>query len=487
MNIYSYHNFMFPFRWEIKGLENETFSEQINLKNIRYAVGSNWTRCFERPVIATESDNLYNERNYFYEFVHDALYDNGNDNSLVRHYERNETKHGDVVYIIDCGEKGIYQLKVFAINLNLYSTGVGVLSFFLYNEKYQKPEDVLRINQAGRRVFPPFLADLKKRSQIAHRLEIRGLHGRETGYVEDFSRYTNKTKSNTPASFITDLVTEVAENIVLKPVIDDRMFVQCWYKNDEWTNRFSGNGYEKFRDSSDWYEFVFVDNHGDLSCQNDGMLKEIIEKATYERWQKYGSLYGVSRYSMVYLTNFDCPDFLTVNFETMYARMAELVLVQKASVLRFSAEVTNLSNMEEKRGFSEKVSSLYKEYIRFVNQIHFREVSAQDQGIELYQKLYDVMNLGNHVKMLDEEIEELYNYVSLSEGRKSNNTMELLSWIATISVPMTMVAGFFGMNNRHLGDKEGILNDGFVQFMIAVVVTVFVIGVVVIKNRRKKK
>lgn len=485
MSIYSYHNFMFPFRWEIKGYEKKIFSEQISLRNIHYAAGSNWTRCI-KPTVDKESDGLYNERNYFYEFVHDALYDNGNDNSLIRHYERNETKHGDVTYIIDCGEKGIYQLKAHAINLNLYSTGVGVLSFFLYNEKYQKPEDILRINQVGRRVFPPFIADVRSRSQIAHSIEIKGLHGRATGYREDFNRYTNKTSSNTPASFITDLIGEVAENIILKPVIDDRMFLQCWYKNDEWANQMKEE-YVKFRNSIHWYEFVFVDDFDGITCQNDTMRREIIKKATYERWQKSMSLYGISRYSMVYLTNKDCPDFLTTYFETMYARMAELVLVQKASVLRFSAEVTNLSNMEVGEGFGVKVSSLYKEYIRFVNQIHFREVSAQDQGIELYQKLYEVMNLEKHVNKLDEEIGELYNYVSLREDRKSNNTMELLAWIATIAVPMTMVAGFFGMNNRDLGDKGGLLNGGLSQFLIALAVTFLVIGIViVVKNRRKR-
>lgn len=170
MAIYSYHNFMFPFQWRIRRFGNEIFSEQISLSNITYGIGTNWKR-MSNPPNETESDNLYNERNYFYEFVHDALYDNGKENSLIRHYEREEPKHGEVTYVIDCGEKGVYELKVDAINLNLYSTGVGVLSFYLYNEKYPEPEHVLRINQAGRRVFPPFIASVKIREllQIALR------------------------------------------------------------------------------------------------------------------------------------------------------------------------------------------------------------------------------------------------------------------------------------------------------------------------------
>ena len=487
---YSYHNFMFPFQWRIKGFDNETFSEQISLRNIDYGVGANWERV-SVPHNEEERDGLYNERNYFYEFVHDALYDNGSDSSLIRHYERNEPKHGGVSYVIDCG-KNVYGLKVSAINLNLYSTGVGVLSFYLYNENYPEPEHVLRINQTGRRVFPPFIGSLKKRDNprmIADSIEIKGLHGNETGYREDFNRYTNKM-SNLPATFITDMIHEVAQNINLKPVIDDRMFIQCWYKNNEWTDQFKGKEYKEFLNSSQWYEFIFVDDLNGMSCQNKSMQRKIINKATYERWQEWCSLYGISRYSMMYLTNHDTDKYapyLFSNFETMYARMAELILVQKASVLRFSAEVTNLSNMDTKKGFSGKVSSLYKEYIRFVNQIHFREISAQDQGIEMYQKLYEVMNLETHVEKLDAEIGELYNYVSLSEDRKNNDTMSQLTWIATIAVPMTVMAGIFGMNNKELGPNDHWFNYLIVQLGVAVAVTLLVIiGILLTKNRRSR-
>lgn len=486
---YSYHNFMFPFQWWIRGYDDEVFSEQISLKNIHYAISSNWERN-PGPANSSEADALYNERNYFYEFVHDALYDNGNENSLIRHFERMETKHGKVTYVIDCGEK-VYELKVGAINLNLYSTGVGVLSFYLYNEEYPEPEDVLKINQVGRRVFPPYIGSVEDRKLIAHSIEIKGLHGRDTDYYEDFRKYTNKKEHcNQPASFIVDMIHEVADNIDLKPVVDDRMYVQCWYKNDEWANKFSGDQYNDFLYDNHWYEFVFVDDFNGMTCQNNAMQKELIRKATYERWQKCSSLYAVSRYSMVFLTNFmtekEAP-FLFTYFETMYARMTELILVQKASVLRFSAEVTNLSNMEVKQSFSGKVSSLYKEYIRFVNQIHFREISAQDQGIEMYQKLYEAMNLEKHVDKLDDEIGELYNYVSLKEDHRSSSTMSLLTWIATISVPMTVMAGIFGMNNRLFGEHCGWYNSGILQLvMVFVAAFLVIIGIIIIKNRRLK-
>ena len=486
MSTFSYHIFMLPFQWRIRGYKDRIFSEQICLGNIEYATHSNWERTIN-PILDNENDSLYNEKNYFYEFVHDALYDYDESNTLIRHYERCETKRGGVTYMIDCGNHHNYELKVDAINLNLFSTGVGVLSFYLSNDKYHKLEDVLRINQKGRRIFPPNIASVQHpRSLIADCIEIKGLHGSEKGYREDFCNYTNKTKSNKFPEFIPNLVHEIATNIELSPVVDDRMFVLCWYKNDEMANAFKGKGYESFLKSSDWYEFVFVDEKGEISCQNEELQAELIKKATYARWQKWSSLYGISRYSMVYLTNNGAPLHLFNTFETIYARMAELILVQKASVLRFSAEVTNISNMNLKKDFSKKASSLYKEYIRFVNQIHFREISAQDQGIELYQKLYETMNLKEHVEKLDDEIEELYNYVSLSEDRKNNKTLWLLTWIATIAVPITMMSGIFGMNNKLFGDKDVLVNDAWFQIGTSILFMLVIIGIInLIKNRKK--
>ena len=458
MSIYSFHTFMFPFRWKRKDSDELPFSEQIDLHNLRYSVSPNWERISIQPAEEKENDDLYNERNYFYEFVHPALYDDGATNTLIRHFERREPKHGEVTYHIVCGKahKELI-LDVQAINLNLYATG---------------------INQYGRRVFPPFIADVTFREELARTIAFEGLDG---VYNEDFSGYTNRTASNKPASFITKMIYEVVEDIDMQPVIDDRMFVLCWYKNDEWSKKFTSD-YDSFiANDIHWYEFVFVDKYNGLSCQNDEMRKLLIGKATYERWQLWSSLYGVSRYSMVYLTNSGCPPYLTNYFETEYARMAELVLMQRASVLRFSAEVTQISKLSRTKGFGERVSSLYKEYIRFENRMYFREISAQDQGIEMYQKLYEAMNIREQVEKLDSEIEELHDYVQLREDRLTNRTMSLLTWITTIFLPVTVVAGYFSMND--FGTNTKFLFQSLTMIVFAVVV----ISIVLIINKKTIK
>ena len=151
---------------------------------------------------------------------------------------------------------------------------------------------------------------------------------------------------------------------------------------------------------------------------------------------------------MVMLIGAGAPEHLKTNMETEYTRMVELALVQRASVLRFSGEVSRISRLQEVSSkLSKKISVLYSEYIRFVNQIYFREITAQEQGIEIYEMLHESMNTRQQVEKLDNEVEELFNHVSLMEDRSSNKQMSYLSWVATLFIPISFVSSLYGMNN----------------------------------------
>ena len=487
----SCHNFMFPFRWNVKLSYKDLFSSQIDLSSINFSEDSPWIR-HTSPTEGTESENWYNEHNYFYGFTHHALYDSGNDISLLRHFERREPMERDVTYEIECSGK-VYSLKVRSISLKLYSTGVGVLSFYLLNKDYSAHDDILNINQFGRRVFPPYLDSINTRELLADKISLEGLDGKADDYSEDFCGY-GKDDFNQPAKFIIRLIKDIATNIFIEPVIDDRMFVQCLYMDRELAEGvphygFGGDEDPNFRDF--WYKFLFVDKDGKNStCGNRNMRMSLLNESTYDRWQDLGTLYGVSRYSMVCLITSDSDDFVFNYFCSIYARMVELVLVQRASVLRFSDEVTNISNNKDVGKYSDNVSSLYMEYIRFINQIHFHEISSQDQGIDLYQKLHLMMDIEPQAKRLEEEIGELYNYVSLQESRDTNKSMTVLTWFASILVPMTVIASIFGMNNiwfigNNGGQTESWYNQGWVQMATIVAVTIFAFIIMRLLTRKE--
>lgn len=81
MDFYSYHIFYFPFKWEIKGKENEIFSEQVDLDNIPISSCSMWERVqiedsqYSQLGDTKEQEELFAERQYYFDFVHPVLYD----------------------------------------------------------------------------------------------------------------------------------------------------------------------------------------------------------------------------------------------------------------------------------------------------------------------------------------------------------------------------------------------------------------------------
>lgn len=494
MNTISYHNFTFPFQWSIKGTKERPLSEQIDLDKIKFCSCENWTHATMQEE-DKDKNVLYDEKNYFYKFIHDTLYDDPQrkNHSLMRHFEWTvpQTKNGirkDAVYIIETNKK-TYKLQIDAVNINFYSTGVGVLSFYLYNYDYTDPADVLEINQKGRRIFPPYIESVNDRRIIAKSLSI--IIDGEVCYKEDFNLYNNKSESNKHAAFIEKLIHEVAADVDIMPVVDDRMFVQCWYKNDNWASEIAGDEFPKFLHSDKWYEFVFIDENNDLSCLNQNMKNKIIEEATYKRWQLNSTLMGITRASVVYLTNNSNKQAFLNTFETIYARMVEHILVQRASVLRFSGEITDITKQSDKH-LNEKVNALYKEYIRFVNQFHFREVTAQTPGIEIYKMLYDAFSIEKQVEKLDHEIKELYNYVTLQEESRASNIMSVLTWVATIALPITVIAGIFGMNNLAFnGDENGNpkewYNHAGPQFIIIFAITLLIVIIIYLLLKKTNK
>ena len=441
-------------------------TQLTDFSQIRFLNNGKWVR----PAVAESQENdgnktdknnvsldaqvLYNEKNYYFRFVHDVLYDSGDGNdNLVMHFERKEPQEKDVRYLIKVsGREKPYSLKVDAININLYKTGVGLMSFYLRNDDESQCDtrDILNINQYGRRILPPFWSEVnaEKRQELSEYLEISGLDTEIS--KEDFKSYT-VDEPWTATSMLDSLLKDLTDNLTLTPVIDDRMFVMSLYKNDDMSGLSIRAADEYCNPSSPfselWYKYLFVDT-GWPTCQNDEMMRDLLRSHTYLRWQKWNSLYGVSRYSFVYLTNSGVPSYLVDYFTTTYARMMEIALVQRASVLCFSNEVTTLTKRRNwtLEKLSEHVDSLNEEYIRFINRMYFNELTSQDQGVELYGLIRQNLDIDSYVEELKDEIEKLHDTISFKVERSRNEKAETLNFMAAILLPVSIVTGFWSMN-----------------------------------------
>ena len=65
-----------------------------------------------------------------------------------------------------------------------------------------------------------------------------------------------------------------------------------------------------------------------------------------------------------------------------------------------------------------RIDKLYRDYIRFINKFYIREITHQEQGIEMYDMMIKSMNINTQIKGLDDEIAELHQYSNNIEQQK---------------------------------------------------------------------
>lgn len=455
----SFHGFIFPFDWKRKNTSGDLLEVQTDLigTNQYFISDKRWARTpiGEKPASKTQ----YNEAAYFYEFVRPGLYDYDQQDTLLNTYRFDISENFQ--FIVEAEKQFKYRLRIASIELRLYRMGVGVLSFQLINELPDQvaPEDILRINQYSRRLFPPFYlvenehpgADtyyteqswdngLANHPEIPDRLAI--YQGEKEIWSETYTEYRERPAIGKPPGLLRQLLPkQFIEQMHITPVLDDRMFVVCWYGNDDLAAEIK----QEYREHDWWYRYLFVDVS--RTVQNRDMMADLLTRHSYMRWSDWGTMFGVARYSMVCLTGAQPPAFLVAHVRTLYMRMAELALLQRACVLRFSEEVTGISSIDtHDPQLDARMSSLFRQYLRFVNKFSFKEITAQEQGIEMYDLLRQSMRLDEQVSALEAEIRELHNYAaSLAEDAR-NAKLDLLTYIgAYLAGPGFIVSYYAGI------------------------------------------
>jgi len=180
----------------------------------------------------------------------------------------------------------------------------------------------------------------------------------------------------------------------------------------------------------------------------------------YSRWVGLDTLFGISRYSLVMLTadftslEGDKVTYLVRHLQSMYYKMAELCLLQRATILSFSNEVTAVADLINKKDIDviDRIKSLYEHYLLFVNKIYFREITAQEQGIEMYDMMQSAMRIPQEVKGLDYEIDEINRFASMLHDiteqknmKKLTGKANKLAQIAVAFLVPTLIIGLFTM------------------------------------------
>lgn len=240
------------------------------------------------------------------------------------------------------------------------------------------------------------------------------------------------------------------QKIYLQPILDDRMFVQSYYFNDKIIDDCSIYDDEKetysFINNDNWYKYIFVD-FANVTCRSKNLMKSELQKATYDRWVgKDGQLFGFSNYSFVGLSNRNwfTENIVSQHFRNMYFELTLLCLIQRSYILNFANAISHIANNLDKdkrklESVKKEIAKLHLQFIKFTNRVYFKEVTPQQQGIEIYNMLQSQMQIKEEYQRISDEMKDLVSYLEIAEQSNLNK-------VATILLPLTLLAGLLGMN-----------------------------------------
>ncbi len=361
-------------------------------------------------------------------------------------------------------------LDINNITLRLYPVGVAILVYELENRRHRRLDAVKAINDYGRRVqlasMNPDPDDFFKLT--ADEITVCGIC---ENFAEKVSAYWEKRKEKTHnpweagRNYISKTVwglfqwkgqekTAVSfdakekDALYIESSVDDRMFTLSLVSDPDLIPygrvKYDGIGSierdcaiadKKTITTRDLYEFTFIDPPGGLCCQNRLKMQEDLSDSVNLRWIEYGTFYGLTQYSMVCITgtHADVGGSVINPFLTIYKELVQLVLVQRAAIIMFAEKAARVSqkarNSEEKEkaNVTRKIFALEREYVSFQNQLLLFEVTAQLQGIEIYELLQKKMEISDQESEMEKQLQNLLEISQVELGDKTNNILNVLT------------------------------------------------------------
>lgn len=431
-SIISEHLFVFPFSWKCHRKNNDIlFHQHTQIKGKSFERLGHW-----KPRISSiESDKDYNEHVYFYKPIRMALYTFQGAPLIVRNYDYEGLDERSYFKLEK--DDAEYVLGIKQIDLKLYKTGIGLLSFRLTNHRYKSIKEIEAINSFGQCVYPPLLPIKRARhAGMPSRVEI--CLNEKNHIVESF-----EDKPYDESLTISVLIMSVLgqpftckvarthnDMMLIEPVLGNQMFCCCMYYEAELVKAI----YEEKQSLKDIACLMSIN-------KRNGLLEEIEKAAgqdesTYLKCQEH--LYGINRFILLCITKEQVHDKL-------YDQLVKLVLMQRATLLNLSYELARISTLP-KSELSSAIANIYEIYIQFINQLYFKEVTEDAEGAYIYEQLSKSFKIEEELNQLNFEIDEVREYANLVEQSTSNVKVQLLTIIGAALVLPSFVTGFFGMN-----------------------------------------
>lgn len=422
--LYSTHIFILPF----KILEDE---EDIQKEKRKERLLSDLTQWKEYEPVESNKSSDKDLMKYLTKYAKDSLFKYGQDKNDKYVMELHNTKIKDAKYIIQVREKK-YELKIRNIRIKFFDTSVGTISFELDNYGTSKIEDVLLINNKGRQIYRAYEEEISNKNEV-----VIKIIGNEIGeIVQDLKEAELEYEKE--IEYIRNNIIGYFLNLKeIEPILDDRMYTICQYLSPKDTLEASLKKY--------WYNYIFIDTDNFKNCQDEIFERELLEKATYRRWRNFGTLYGVSRYSFMLWTNDEefSKNVLNTHIRNHYFQLVNFVIAQKSTIILLNEKINNiLDNVDQEKNEKEDGEKQYQEYLSYLSKLTFKEITCQEQGIELYNLCRKQMSIEDLTEELDIKIKTLNDR---RERMKDNEETDNSKKLNNIGMLLAIFGLFFGI------------------------------------------
>ena len=409
-------------------------------------------------------------KKYFNKYAKEALFPNyGDEKNNDKIIEKNHREIKNGIYEINYKNKK-YLLEIENVKIKCFDTKVGILSFILNNKKYGKLEDILNINNFGRKLYRAYETEECPEIKLYNfNKELKVIQNISEADIIEITKERNQEKlENKIISYFLK-----TENIEI--IQDDRMFVMSHYLSQNWedinpiVNLVNDIEVKNYKKSKNWYKYIFVDTDSPM-CQDEEMMEELIKKATYSRWKNTKTMYGICRYSFVVWSDngWFANNILNEHVKNQYFQLVSLLIAQRATIISLNEGMNTLINKilnSEETGkeiIEYDESDEFKEYLIYLSKMHFQEITQQEQGIELYDLFREQLKIKELTEELNLKIESLNEKAERkSDKEESQREKETNKKIERFGILFTIVGlfagGIFEINLEGKGFKENVV------------------------------
>jgi hypothetical protein len=477
-------------------------------------------------IAAWEYQQNYSEYIYFHEYVREFLYPQSKtklhdsidryeyrlkENLTVRLQHKATTAKTNNSKI----DNTTLVALINSICLHIFPSEIGVLSIetswdssceILSNEKESgittknqtgfNGADLLYFNNMFRRIYVSYFENDQSDGFFAqvnneeYPMTISILSAEKTIYEQSYGNISknthlipNQDETYTPVitSFASNLLNDffnTSATSAYKPILDDRMLVYSYAAFPaSLGDTVDGEARDIF-----FSQYLYVDNPSSSYRYSKDFTQEIMADTTYVRWKHLNTNIGFSRFSGAFLY-FGHADYLYRPFATMYYQMFLLIVYYRCCLIRFANEASLIAkefpkNDKEHRHhsseFVKKLRQLHTRFLKFMNIHWFKEVTHQDQGIEIFRlmrKAFDLDEMYGEVKEEIERADELAQLIRQEQMEAFGKRMTVLGIVISIMATLPV-----------------IINYSLVKILVVLLVTIIVIlGAMALFNPKVKK